>query len=82
MSMSAAHSQWLFVFFKSLNGQRFVQATAPRTKTDWTQAIRELVDVHYKHATRSVLVMDNLNTHTLGALYVALLSAASGLILI
>jgi len=33
--------------------------------------VRELVEVHYPEAERIVLVLDNLNTHTLGALYEA-----------
>jgi transposase len=30
-----------------------------------------LVDIHYAHAEKIVLVMDNLNTHSLGSLYEA-----------
>jgi hypothetical protein len=33
--------------------------------------IQELLDVHYPHAVKVVLVMDNLNTHTIGSLYEA-----------
>src|SRR5439155_3064823 len=52
-------------------GQRFVQVTDHRTKTDWAEAVRDLVDVHYPKAERITLVMDNLNTHSLGSLYEA-----------
>jgi len=45
--------------------------TPQRTKVDWAHAVRDLVDIHYPQAQRIVLVMDNLNTHTLGALYEA-----------
>jgi transposase len=61
----------LFLFFEPLTGQRFVEVTAQRTKVDWAHAVRDLVDIHYPEAQRIILVMDNLNTHTLGALYEA-----------
>ena len=61
----------LFMFFEPLTGQRFVQVTSQRTKVDWAHAVRDLVDIYYPQAARIVLVMDNLNTHTLGALYEA-----------
>lgn len=61
----------LFVFFEPLRGWRHLKVTEQRTKVDWAQAIRELVDVHYPDAERIVLVLDNLNTHTLGSLYEA-----------
>jgi transposase len=61
----------LFLFFEPLSGWRHVQVTEQRTKVDWAEAIRELVDVHYPNAATIVLVLDNLNTHTLGALYEA-----------
>jgi hypothetical protein len=61
----------LFLFFEPLRGWRHVKVTEQRTKVDWAEAIRELVDVHYPEAEQIVLVMDNLNTHTLGALYEA-----------
>ncbi len=43
--------------------------TVRRTKADWALFIREVVDVHYPHAEKIVLVLDNLNTHTPAALY-------------
>ena len=36
---------------------------------DFARFIRDLVDVYYPTAEKLVLVMDNLNTHTLAALY-------------
>jgi hypothetical protein len=59
----------LFLVFDPLAGQRKVQVTERRTRRDWALLIRELVDVHYPAAERLILVMDNLNTHTLGSLY-------------
>jgi transposase len=61
----------LFLFFEPLAGWREVKVTERRTRVDWAEAIRELVDVHYPEAEKIVLVMDNLNTHSLGSLYEA-----------
>jgi len=61
----------LFLFCEPLRGWRQVRVTERRTKVDWAQAIRELVDGHYPDAERIVLVMDNLNTHTPASLYEA-----------
>jgi transposase len=59
----------LFIVCEPLAGWRHLNVTERRTKTDWAHCIKELVDVHYPHAERIVLVMDNLNTHTPAALY-------------
>jgi hypothetical protein len=61
----------LFMFFEPLTGQRFIKVTDRRTKIDWANTIRNLVDIHYPEAETITLVMDNLNTHVLGALYEA-----------
>jgi transposase len=61
----------LFMLFDPLLGRRRVKVTARRTKVDLAQMLREIVDVDYPDAECVVLVMDNLNTHTLGALYEA-----------
>ena len=42
-----------------------------RTKKDFAEFVRELIDVHYPHAEKIVLVMDNLNTHTPASFYEA-----------
>jgi hypothetical protein len=61
----------LFLFCEPLAGRRWVDVTDHRTKVDWAEQIRALVDVRYPEAERIVLVMDNLNTHTPAALYEA-----------
>ena len=61
----------LFMCFEPLRGQRHVQVSARRTKRDFAQVIKDLVDLHYPEAERIVLVMDNLNTHTPASLYEA-----------
>lgn len=61
----------LFLFCEPLAGRRWVEVTERRTKADWAQQIKDLVDVRYHAAERIVLVCDNLNTHTPAALYEA-----------
>jgi hypothetical protein len=59
----------LFIVCEPLRGWRHVvSVTERRTKIDWAHCVKELVDVHYPHAERIVVVMDNLNTHTPAAL--------------
>ena len=59
------------MLFEPLSGRRRVKVTERRTKVDLAQMLREIVDVDYPDAPIIVVVMDNLNTHTLGALYEA-----------
>ncbi len=61
----------LFLFTEPLAGWRRVQARKQRTKKDWALEIQTLLDDDYPNASRVCLVMDNLNTHTLGSLYEA-----------
>jgi len=67
----------LFMACEPLGGWRQVEVTARRTKLDFAHFVRELVDGHYSQAEKVVLVMDNLNTHTPGALYDAFEPAAA-----
>jgi len=59
----------LFMFFAPLHNWRHVKVTDRRTKADWAQCMKELVDVHFPDAERIVVVLDNLSTHTPAALY-------------
>jgi transposase len=61
----------LFAFLAPHLGWRHVLATDRRTKIDFANCMKELVDVHFPEAEVIKLVMDNLNTHTIGALYQA-----------
>lgn len=61
----------LFMMVEPLGGWRRVNVTTRRTKLDFAEQIKELVDVHYPQAERITLVMDNLNTHRLSCLYEA-----------
>jgi hypothetical protein len=59
----------LFMLFAPLGGWRHVKVTHRRTKVDWAELIKELVDEHYPEKDKIILVMDNLNTHKPGSLY-------------
>jgi hypothetical protein len=61
----------LFMGFAPLDNWRDVKITDHRTAIDWAPCMQELVDVHCPEAERIVIVLDNLNTHTLAALYAA-----------
>ena len=61
----------VFIFTEPLGNWRCVEVTETRTRIDWAIQIKNLVDVYYPEATVIRLVMDNLNTHTLGSLYEA-----------
>jgi len=67
----------LFVFVEPLAGRRCVEMTEQRTKLDFAQTIRWLVDEVYPEARVIRLVMDNLNTHTAASLYEAFPPAGS-----
>jgi DDE superfamily endonuclease len=61
----------LFMFFEPLRGQRRVWVTDQRRKIEWACCIKRLLEEVYPTAKKVVLVCDNLNTHTGGALYQA-----------
>jgi hypothetical protein len=61
----------LFMMFAPLEAWREVKVTDRRTKIDWANCMRDLVDIHFPSAEKIVLVMDNLNTHQLASLYEA-----------
>ena len=59
------------MLFAPLDGWRRVEVRERRTKVDWAHVIKKMVDEDYPDRDRSVLVMDNLNTHKLSSLYEA-----------
>lgn len=65
----------LFMMFAPLEAKRHVRVSDQRTRVDFAACIKELVDVHYPEADRIVLIMGNLNTHSVGSLYEAFVLA-------
>jgi DDE superfamily endonuclease len=54
-----------------LTGWRHVRVTERRTRKDYAECLRELVDVYFPEAKKIRLVQDNLNTHDGASLYEA-----------
>ncbi|MGH3750148.1 MAG: IS630 family transposase [Micromonosporaceae bacterium] len=61
----------IFCWVEPLAGWRRLDAQPRRTKVDWAHQVRQMLTVDYPDAEQVVLVMDNLNTHTIGSLYEA-----------
>jgi hypothetical protein len=61
----------LFVFFDPLRGWRRVSCRDSRTRRDWAEEVRRLLDEDYPQARKVKLVCDNLNTHHIASLYEA-----------
>jgi hypothetical protein len=61
----------LFMVSEPLLGWRAVQVTLRRTAKDFAEVLRWLVEELHPDAEKVVLVMDNLNTHTIAAWYEA-----------
>lgn len=59
----------IFCFIQPHSGDIFHFAEETRTAVDWAEKIRYLVDDVEPNAEKIVLVMDNLNTHTMASLY-------------
>jgi len=59
----------LFVFVDVNRPWRKVKVTERRAAEDFAACMRELTDVHYPKAERIRVVLDNLSTHSVGALY-------------
>jgi hypothetical protein len=54
-----------------LRDWRHVKVSERRTRRDYAQCVRELVEKHYPKAKKIRLVQDNLNTHDGASLYEA-----------
>lgn len=61
----------LFVFFEAHRGWRHISVTEQRTKLDFAEQMRWLVEERYPTAEKIRVVLDNLNTHRLSTLYEA-----------
>jgi transposase len=59
----------IFMFVDVNRPWRHAKVTDQRTALDFADCMKDLVDVHYPDAERIRVVLDNLSTHSLGALY-------------
>lgn len=59
----------LFMIFAPHQCWRHVETTERRTKRDFARMMKALVDTYFPYAWTIRVVLDNLNTHTLAALY-------------
>lgn len=58
-----------FMMFEPLTGQRHVEVRTSRKRMDFAYCIKNLVDIYYPDCKKIILVMDNLNTHSIASLY-------------
>ena len=61
----------IFMFTEPLAGWREATAGPTKTKLDWAIAMARLMDGRYRKCPMVMVVFDNLNTHTIGAIYEA-----------
>ena len=61
----------LFIFLDVHRPWRKVKVTESRAAVDFATCMRELADLHFPEAERIRVVLDNLSTHSAGALYQA-----------
>lgn len=61
----------VFCFINPHTGKILQSVEETRTAVDWAEKIRYLVDEVEPDTEKIILVMDNLNTHTIGSLYKA-----------
>ncbi len=59
----------IFIFTEPLKGWRKAVLKERKTKQDWAEEIRTLLVQDYPSASKIILICDNLNTHTIRALY-------------
>jgi len=61
----------IFIEVEPMGGRRHVEITERRTRVDWASFIKGMLDDRYPEAAKVILVMDNLNTHSVASLYEA-----------
>jgi transposase len=59
----------LLAMLQPLNGWRHIEVTRQRAKKDFALQIKDLIDVHFTHATQIHLVVNNLSKSIPGTLY-------------
>jgi transposase len=57
------------MFVAPLEGWRRAEITEQRTRKDWAEQVKRLVDEDFPLTEKIILVMDNLNTHSVASLY-------------
>ena len=67
----------IFIAFEPLSAHRLTKVTERRTRVDFAEWVRDLANVHYPTAEVIVLILDNLNTHSIASLYEAFEPAAA-----
>ena len=61
----------VFMFAAPFEGWRRAEVTERRTRIDWALQIKKLVTTDFPDSEKIVLVMDNLDIHSMGSLYKA-----------
>ena len=61
----------LFLVTEPRRGWRHVRVSNQRTRRDFAQCVKDLIDTHDPDAERLVLVLDQRNTHSPASLYAA-----------
>nr|WP_293086725.1 IS630 family transposase [Moorena sp. SIO4A1] len=59
----------LFLSVEPLSGQRQVRVRPQRTAIDFAEVLKAIADEDYPNAEKIILIVDNLNTHHMAALY-------------
>ena len=59
----------LLMFYNPIDGWRRVGCRESRTRSDWAEEVRRLLEEDYPEAECVTLVSDNLNTHDIASLY-------------
>jgi hypothetical protein len=68
----------LFMFYNPVEGWRRVGCHASRTRLEWAEEVRRLLEEDYPDAEVLTLVCDNLNTHDEASLYQAFDAETAG----
>ncbi len=68
----------LFRFYNPVDGWRRVGCRESRTRQDWAEEVRRLLDEDYPEAETVTRVCDNLNTHDYASLYHAFDAETAG----
>ena len=61
----------VFLFFEPIRGRRRVRCRDSRTRIDWAEEVRSMLEEDYPKARKVRLICDNLNTHSIASLYEA-----------